>query len=198
MSHLIWSFPHPSEVGLLSSLMKRLRVREAIGVLGWRVVKSVYREPRFPGPALGMLLRLKMRKERGPKIEVVCGGSSWRSFCCVGDAEEGWRRWKGAGLGWEGASQGRVNWQIEHGHGSGTRHGPVGRVPKLLPPPWGAGLASRWQGLTSPSLHSRPRRPLTLAASLSEPFCLWLLFSEHGDEFPSLRSSDAPGFCRPE
>lgn len=60
----------------MSSLMKRLRVREAIGVLGWRVVKSVYREPRFPGPALEMLLRLKMRKERGPKIEVVCGGSS--------------------------------------------------------------------------------------------------------------------------
>lgn len=63
-----------------------------------------------------------MGKEDLKQKHSWCGGGvgvggSQRRFCCVGDAEKGWRR--GAGLSWDGASQGMVSTGMEVGPSPG-------------------------------------------------------------------------------
>lgn len=85
------------------------------------MAETVDQEARFPAPALGLLSDLKMGKENLKQKHLWCGGrvgvgGSQRRFCCIG-AEKVWRR--GAGLSWDGASQGRVRAGMEVGPNPG-------------------------------------------------------------------------------
>lgn len=143
--------------------------------------------------------------ESEPKIEGSRGGSQ---RCCVGDAEGGSGRWgTRAELG--GASQ--EQWASSGGGARPQPAGPVVKPPPPGPPPApqperrglraGAmaaeGVAGRHPPAWAQAAPGRPRRRLRPAARPSERASV-LLFPEHGDEFPSLRSSDALGFCWPE